>query len=91
MIPEGWGPAWQQATDRTAGVRSWEVRAHISKCKQKAERVNWEWSTALKSQSPCSVTYFLQQGYTSSIHPNGTTTWGFECEHRGAIPIQTST
>lgn len=49
MIPEGWGPAGQQAGKVELEVGSWG--AHVSKYKQKAKRLNREWSMALKSQS----------------------------------------
>lgn len=44
------------------GSRSRKLRAHILKCKHKA---NWRWLESLNIPSPVSVTYFLLQGCTS--------------------------
>lgn len=62
MVHNG-GKAWWQVADMSGGAGSWQLRAHILKLKQEAERKNCGWH--LRSSKP------TPHWHTSSIKTNG--------------------
>lgn len=59
-IAEGWSPWWRHAERAGAGSGIWLIIFPT----QRKQRENKKWGQVIKSQIPCSVTYFLLQGFS---------------------------